>query len=299
MKKRSVFNLFLIGSLCLLLSGIARVNNLYAAGDCPPDAICRDDTPGNFQVNGPYGSKSYVLRLYPGATVYYPRTAEPPFSGLVYCPPLTGVQVMLAAWGPFFASHGIVLVTMDTYTIMDYVESRATQQSNVLNLLKKENSRSASPLYGKLDLNRIGVMGWSMGGGATWINSGKYPGLKTAMTLAGHNISVFNPVNIPYAQGMRTSIPILIMNGGLDASILGGLGQSDGVYRNATGPKIIYVLSTAGHFDWSAPAGVTLGEGVKRMALSFQKTFLDGDTRWQEYLTERPFNATKFQTDNF
>ncbi len=298
MKKRLVLKLLLIGSLCLLLTGIAGVN-LYAAGDCPSDAICRDDSPGNFDIRGPYGSKSYVLRLYPGATVYYPRTAQPPFAGLVYCPPLTGMQYMLAAWGPFFASHGIVLVTMDTMTIMDYVESRATQQSQVLNLLKRENTRAGSPLNGKLDVNRIGAMGWSMGGGATWINSGKYAGLKTAMTLAGHNMSVYVPTNIPYAQGSRTTIPLLIMNGATDLTILGGMGQSDGVYRNAKGPKIIYVVATAGHFDWMAPTGVTLGEGVKRLALAFQKTFLDGDTRWQEYLKQRPTNASKFQTANF
>src|SRR5690606_28699451 len=96
---------------------------------CPTGSICpKKVAPGTYSGNGPYGSRSYTLsRLQTrgGATVYYPANAHPPFSGLVFTPPYTGVQAMYRAWGPFFASHGIVLVTMDTRTTLDTVDQRA------------------------------------------------------------------------------------------------------------------------------------------------------------------------------
>ena len=187
-----------------------------AATTCPSGAICRnEEAPGSYSANGPYGYRSYTLsRLQTpgGATVYYPSSAKPPFAGVVFTPPYTGTQSMFAAWGPFFASHGIVMVTMDTSTTLDTVDQRASQQKTVLDVLKKENTRSGSPLYGKLSTSRIGAVGWSMGGGATWINSAEYSGLKTAMSLAGHNLSAVD-IN---SKGYGTKVPTLLFNGALD-----------------------------------------------------------------------------------
>ncbi|MEZ5506326.1 MAG: hypothetical protein R3F38_10250 [Gammaproteobacteria bacterium] len=64
---------------------------------------------------------------------------------------------MYAAWGPFFRIPGIVLVTMDSRTTLDTVDQRASQQKEVLDVLKKaENTRSSGPLRGKLDTTRLG-----------------------------------------------------------------------------------------------------------------------------------------------
>ena len=266
-------------------------------GGCPADAICRGETPGSYSANGPYGSRSYTLSRIQtpgGATVYYPANAEPPFSGLVFTPPYTGSQFMYRAWGPFFASHGIVMVTMDTRTTLDSVDQRAAQQKQVLDALKAENTRSASPLRGKLDTSRLGAVGWSMGGGATWINSAEYSGLKTAMSLAGHNLSVLY-IN---ARGSNTRVPTLIMNGALDATYLGGLGQSLGVYNNIPRgiPKVIYEVSSAGHFSWGSPTSA--GRSVAQIALAFQKTFLDGDTRWATYIRRPSSGVATWRTAN-
>lgn len=264
---------------------------------CPADAICRGESPGSYSGNGPYGYRSYTLsRLQTpgGATVYYPSNASPPFSGLVFTPPYTGTQFMYRAWGPFFASHGIVMVTMDTRTTLDSVDQRASQQKDVLDALKSENTRSGSPLRGKLDTSRLGAVGWSMGGGATWINSAEYRGLKTAMSLAGHNMSALD-IN---ARGGNTRVPILIMNGALDFTYLGGLGQSSGVYNNVPRgiPKILYEVSSAGHFDWGSPTSASRSVAV--IALAFQKTFLDGDTRWAQYIRRPSSGVATWRTAN-
>ncbi|HYH01762.1 MAG TPA: hypothetical protein VEC37_01545 [Bacillota bacterium] len=263
----------------------------------PP--IIRDETPGRYTGNGPYSYSTFQLPtgISTGrATVYYPTgsRAVAPFSGLVYCPPYSGTQSMLAAWGPFFASHGIILVTFDTRTSFDSVTSRANQQRIILDTLKEENTRSASPLYGKLATDRLGAMGWSMGGGATWINSAQYAGLKTAMTLAGHNLSALSSDS----RGRNTKCPTLIMNGALDTTYLGGLGQSSGVYNNIPAgiPKVLYEVSTAGHFSWSSPTSAN--SNVAAIALAFQKTFLDGDTRWAQYISRPLTGVATWRTAN-
>ncbi len=201
---------------------------------------------------------------------------------------------MYSAWGPFFASHGIVMVTMDTVTPMDTVDSRASQQKAMLNALKAQNNNRSSPLYNKLDTSRLGVTGWSMGGGATWINSAEYAGLKTAMSLAGHNISAldFN------ARGGNTRIPTMIFNGATDVTILGGLGQSIGVYNSIPRgvPKVIFEVARAGHFSWGAPTQAS--SHVAGLALAFQKTFLEGDLRWAQFIKRPPNNVATFRSAN-
>ncbi len=271
---------------------------LEAATTCPSGAICRNEVaPGNYSGNGPYGYRSYTLsRLQTpgGATVYYPNTAKPPFSGLVFTPPYTGTQSMFRAWGPFFASHGIVLVTMDTATTLDSVDQRASQQKRVLDALKNENTRSNSPLRGKLNTARLGAVGWSMGGGATWINSAEYSGLKTAMSLAGHNLTA---VDID-SKGYNTKVPTLLFNGALDLTYLGGLGQSIGVYNNIPRgiPKVIYEVASAGHFSWGSPTAAN--RAVAGIALAFHKTFLDGDIRWVSYIRRPSSDVAIWQTAN-
>lgn len=284
MKAKFAMNI-LAAALCL---GTAVSATQTYAADCPNGAICRDDiSPGKYSRNGPYRVDDFNLTRREtssgGATVYYPTNAEPPFSTLVFCPPFIGSQFMYDDWGPFFASHGIVLVTMDSTTILDQVVQRAGQQRDVLDVMKEENSDPRSPLYGKLDTSRMGVTGWSMGGGASWINSAKYPGLKTAMSLAGHNLTALDTD----ASGRNTRIPTILFNGTLDVTYLGGWGQTSGVYRSIPRgvPKVIYELSTVGHFAWGSPTAAS--DEVAELALAFQKTFLDGDLRWAQYI-ERP-----------
>jgi dienelactone hydrolase len=265
------------------------------AAPCCADCICRGSAPtASSSRNGSFTTANYRLptsAYAAGATVYYPTNAPAPLAGIVYCPPLTGTESMLAAWGPFFASHGIVLVTMSTTTTSDNVDSRDDQQRNALNALKAENTRSGSPLLGKLS-NRFGVMGWSMGGGATWINAAQYAGLKSAMSLAGHNATASAA-----ADGTNIKCPTLIMNGAEDTSILGGQGQSPGVYDAIADniAKVIYEVDGVGHMDWATPT--TAGNAVAEMALAFQKTFLEGDTRWAKFIVVEPSNAATWETN--
>jgi hypothetical protein len=267
------------------------------SGTCCPDGACycRGDAPTKSSAEaGPYKVANYTLARsseHGGGTVYYPMDAEPPFAGSVICPPLTGVQAMYKDWGPFLASWGIVLVTMDTKSTQDSVQSRSVQLAAMVKQFRAEKDREGSQLKGKLG-DRIGTMGWSMGGGATWIAAAKDPTLKSSISLAGHNATGGGANN---SKG--TTVPSMQLNGATDTSILGGMRQSDGVYDiiPETTPKLIYVVNGKGHFDWGGPkvAGAASGEFV----LAFQKTFLEGDTRWKQFLLSKPANASIYKTN--
>ena len=47
---------------------------------------------------------------YFGATVYYPTNATPPYASIAIAPGFTASPDSVEAWGPFYASHGIVTI---------------------------------------------------------------------------------------------------------------------------------------------------------------------------------------------
>ena len=257
-----------------------------ADGSCCDGCMCRggDPTEESVTAMGPYGSESYSQGLrngprFGGATVYYPTDAEPPFAGVIMCPGFTARQSSIRAWGPFFASHGIVLVTIDTNTTGDPVTARDDALLDALESLKAENSRMGSPLFGKLSMDRFGVSGWSMGGGGTWLAAKATPELKSAMTLAGHHST---------AGGARVAdgitVPTIMFAGATDPSTLGGGNQSQRAYAAIpdSTPKILYEMAREGHFSWGTPR--TNGGALGRYAMAFHKVFLEGDERYRQFL---------------
>ncbi len=276
MKKEKLLTRLLIAVLCLLMLS-------FAANSFADDR----EQPNNRDGRGPYSNGQYKLGTHQ-ATVYYPKNAGA-VGALVFCPPYTATQSMFAAWGPWFASHGIICVTMNTTTTMDQVDQRITQQWTVVSRLKSDPTNREGT---QLDTNRVGVMGWSMGGGATWGNAGKHPNeVKMAISLAGHNMTGI----ARETKGYGIRCPLLELNGATDFTILGGMGQSETVFRNAGGPTVLAVTALGGHFNWGSPS--MAGTGVAGLVLAFTKTYLNDDTSWKSYI-KRPFGCSTYRTKN-
>jgi dienelactone hydrolase len=259
-------------------------------GVCCTDGNCLchgpDPTEASATVDGSYTVSSYTdgfpvspAANFLAATIYHPTDAEPPLAGVVICPGWTALQSSIAGWGPFLASHGIVVMTIDTITTGDSVTQRADELWDALRVLKEENTRAGSPIEGQLSPDRYGLMGWSMGGGGTWIDAAQHPELYTAISLAGHDATAGGAT---IAAG--TTVPSMQFAGALDNAILGG-GQSQPVYEiiPETTPKILYEIASADHFAFGTPL-VTAGGALGRYGLSFQKVFLEGDERYRQFL---------------
>lgn len=263
------------------------------------DAIIRGDAPTDTTgtTGGPFKVSMYTSGFadQPGflaATIYYPADAEPPFSYVVFCPGFVSYQTSIQDWGPFLASHGIVIMTIDTNSSSDSVTVRQTALSDALTSLQLENERSDSPLKGKLHKSRYGLMGWSMGGGASLLNSAMHPEFKSVVTVAEH-LATSPGVDAP----LKTlTVPALMFAGTADTAIL-GLNMSQPAYEAIpdSTTKMIYEVQDADHFFFNTPSA--LQGVVGKYALAWQKVFLEGDTRYQPLLLVKGPMASDFRTN--
>jgi dienelactone hydrolase len=228
---------------------------------------------------------------YGGATIFYPTDAEAPFGMIVFCPGFLGTQASDAKWGPFFASHGIVFMNIDTNAPSDSVLARQKAEMDALESLKAEQTREGSPLKGKLDLNRVSLMGWSMGSGGALLNGKKHPEIKAIVGLTNHSATAGG------AEPTRgLTVPTLLLAGTGDTATL-GLAMSQPVYEVIpdTTPKLLYEVVGATHFDFNDPA--FLDGAPARFALSWEKVYLEGDTRYQQFLLDKGPKASDFRTN--
>ena len=212
------------------------------------------------------------------STVHYPTASsdecKPPWGGVAVVPGFVSPESSIREWGPFLASHGIVTVTIGVPG-GDQPGQRATKLMGTLESLKKENTRSGSPLMGKLDLTRLGVSGWSMGGGGTLISAAANPTLKAAVSFAAWGPS-----------GARNNkVPVLMFEA--TADILAA-GMSDGYFRDtpATTPKMLFEVQGSSHNVANSPKNHSNIIGA--YGLSWWKVYLEGDERYKQFLT-RPF----------
>jgi hypothetical protein len=132
-----------------------------------------------------------------------------------------------------------------------------------------------------------------MGGGGTWIASGQHPELKSAVTLAGHNITATGWD----ASARVSTVPTIMLNGATDTSILGGMNQTQNAYNTipASTPKMMYIMNGEGHFSWGGPT--TKGNASGRYVMAWEKTFLEGDERYRRFLLVRGPDAAVFETN--
>jgi dienelactone hydrolase len=238
--------------------------------------LCHGEPPSELSTRpGPF--KTAQLRLAIG-TATYPTDAEPPFAGVALCGGFTNTGPEMADWAPYYASYGIVTV-ITTTDGADTPDIRATKLLAAIEALKAENTKSGSPLMGKLS-GRFGTSGYSMGGGGTTIASGDKPDLKTSVGLAAWG-----------GSGTGVKVPTLLLCGASDTTAPCSMAQ--GVYRGIADPtpKMMISIPGATHFSWFGPTGA--GSGVSgEYALAFQKVYLEGDTRWKKLLLAKPASGT-------
>ncbi|MET0390572.1 MAG: hypothetical protein ABW321_31660 [Polyangiales bacterium] len=262
-------------------------------------AIIRGDAPTDSTGTGlgPFKVSMYTDGFedkagFRAGTVYYPEDAEPPFAHVVFCPGFVSYQTSIEDWGPFLASYGIVIMTIDTNSSSDSVGIRKTALEDALASLQAENDRSDSPLKGKLALDRAGLMGWSMGGGASLLSSAMNPRYKSVVTVAEH-LATSPGASAPLD---KLTVPALMFAGTADTAIL-GLGMSQPAYDTIpeSTSKLIYEVQGADHFFFNTPKA--LDGVVGKYGLAWQKVFLEGDERYKTILSAEGPMASDFRTN--
>jgi len=128
-------------------------------------------------VGREFSEQVYEVRIYDPqpeiaelseATIFYPLTLSfaPPYGAVVLVPGYRGTQENYDWWGPALASLGLAVMVIDTNQPDDAFEARKQAHIAAVDFLIAENAKDDSPIKGRIDTNKIAIMGHSLGGGA-------------------------------------------------------------------------------------------------------------------------------------
>jgi hypothetical protein len=264
-------------------AGTAGGAGMMGAGMCCADGNCLchgPDPTGLTSDDGPYNTDSYSISGV--GCVYYPTDAEPPFAAVAISDGFLGSggcgSFQTGAWGPLYASHGIVAMIVVTGS-SDQPSARGNALAEGIAAFKAENMDASSPLSGKLS-GRYGTSGFSMGGGGTTYAAQDDPTLLTNVA-----IMPWGPVD----SGI--TVPTLVICGQSDGTAscsTHGTPAYNGIADSV--PKMRVVVS-GGHNGQPSAGGGESGE----FGLAFQKVFLEGDERWRPHLVGGGAEDTNIQ----
>ena len=212
---------------------------------------------------------------YFGATVYYPTNATPPYASIAIVPGFTASPDSVEAWGPFYASHGIVTIIIGTNSIFDFPETRAEALLDALETLREENTRNASPLLGAIDEDKFAVSGHSMGGG----------GAQRAAVLDNSIKGVVALCPWLPSPDLDHSSPVVIFSGQDDTVAPPGV-HANIHYDNTPNStnKLLFEIENGNHGVANTPEGGN--SSVGKIALSWFKLYVDQNDCYCSLLTE-------------
>jgi predicted dienelactone hydrolase len=206
-----------------------------------------------------------------GGTIYYPTTTSAgTFGAVAISPGYTGRQSSISWLGPRLASQGFVVITIDTNSIYDQPDSRATQLLAALDYLTQR-----STVRTRIDATRLGVMGHSMGGGGSLRAAAQRPALQAAIPLTGwHTDKTWGEVQVP-----------TLVVGADNDSVAPVSSHSEPFYTSLPGTldKAYLELRNANHF-----APNSSNTTIAKYSISWLKRFIDNDTRYEQFLCPAP-----------
>jgi dienelactone hydrolase len=264
-------------------------DNPYQRGPAPTTTSL-DATTGPFSVASSVVS-STAANGYGGGTIYYPtNTTEGPFAAIAVVPGYLSPQSSIQQWGPRLASWGFVAITIATNSTSDQPASRATQLVAALDQVVSYSNSTTHVIRGKVDSTRLGVAGWSMGGGGTLIALDRNPTkLKAGMGFAPWNSSTnFSGVNQP-------ALLFACENDGTAPVSSHALPFYNSM--PSTNDKAFAEVNGGGHSCANDPRNNSGRLG--RYGVSWMKRFLDNDTRFGDYLCGAPHNSIITGTTTF
>jgi predicted dienelactone hydrolase len=258
-------------------------------------------------MKGPYTVTSYASGIpteadYVNPNIYYTTGAPTPMPGVVIAPGFTETQTSatcpLTQWANFLGSYGFVVMLIDTATngVANTGTPQPPDRAKALMEAEKnlilENTRTGSPLLGKIDTSRMALMGHSMGGGGTLIaanaNGSAHPELKAAIGLCP-----WNSASNPYTTDV---VPSLMFDGTADGLVsVGPGGMATGEYASIpTSTAKMYSEFTGGtHYVACTPQGTAATDVVvARQGLSWLEVHVMGDSRYAQFLAMAPTNST-------
>jgi predicted dienelactone hydrolase len=230
-----------------------------------------DPTATSIAANGPFAVSTQTVRGtgFGGGTVYSPNTAGT-YGLVAFCPGFTATQSSIAVMGRRLATHGFVVVTINTNSTLDQPASRATQLLAALNAVATLDS---GPVAGKVDSSRRAVTGHSMGGGGTLLALRQSTALRAGVGLTPWSSAVRN------FSAIRS--PAAIVGGSSDT--IAPVGSHSITFYNSINQaeKLLAVIRGASHFF---PQDNPANQPASKYQIAWMKRWVDGDTRYSQFL---------------
>ncbi|MGW4499975.1 alpha/beta hydrolase family protein [Micromonospora sp. NPDC004336] len=250
-------------------SAASAADNPYERGPDPTVALLEAS-------RGPFATSSQSVSSlsvtgFGGGVIYYPTsTSEGTFGAVAISPGYTASWSSIDWLGPRIASHGFVVIGIETNTRLDQPDSRGRQLLAALDYLVERSS-----VRGRIDPTRLAVSGHSMGGGGSLEAAVARPSLQAAVPLAPWNLD---------KSWSDVRVPTLIIGGESD-SIAPVSSHSEPFYTSipAASEKAYLELNGASHFFPQ-----TVNTPTARQAVAWLKRFVDDDTRYEQFLCPGP-----------
>lgn len=271
----------------------------------------RGPAPTDESIEAPVGPFEYATIIVPssvsgfgGGTIWYPTTdehGEPfapdvQFGGVAVVPGYVSAESSIAWYGPKLASNGFVVITIATSSIFNFPTSRGEQLLAALDHLT-----GASDVAHLVDEDRLGVMGWSMGGGGALHAADIRPELRAAVPLAAwHDTKDWSTVTVPtmlvscendstapnssHSIPFYESLPDLVWEDRHDSHE-----ELDGT--PLFGTRAYVEVAGGGHNCVTSDASDAQKVTVSRSVLPWLKLKLDGDTRYEPWVCPAPVAA--------
>ncbi|MGD9483486.1 alpha/beta hydrolase [Streptomyces sp. TRM70308] len=259
----------LAGALALTPSQALADDNPYERGPDPTEASVEAPR-GSYAVDE-FDVSRWLVSGFGGGTVFHPtETRDGTFGAVAISPGFTASKETMEWLGPWIASRGFVVIVIDTNSVYDQPASRGDQLLAALDYLT-----GRSPVRDRIDPDRLGVAGHSMGGGGSLEAAKDRPSLKAAVPLTPWNLDKTWPE-------VRT--PTMVI-GAENDSVAPVASHAEPFYENLPRSldRAYLELNSASHF---APnrADRTIG----KYTVSWLKRFIDDDTRYERFLCPLP-----------
>ncbi|SCG74774.1 poly(ethylene terephthalate) hydrolase family protein [Micromonospora rifamycinica] len=222
-------------------------------------------------VNGPFANTSVAVPTgygFNGGRIYYPTdTSQGTFGAIAISPGYTALFSVELAWmGPWLASHGFVVIGIETNSRNDFDTARGTQLLAALDYLTQQ-----SPVRDRVDPNRLAVSGHSMGGGGALSAAIRRSSLKAVVGIAPYS---------PSSNLANDRVPTMVFAGQADTVVTPS--YATGLYNSLPATTESAYLEVAG-----ADHGFMVGRSnpvLIRTMLPFLKMFVDNDARYSQFL---------------
>jgi predicted dienelactone hydrolase len=263
-----------VTALALVTGSVATATGAQAASPYErgpnPTTAALDATRGPFATSSQNVS-SLSVTGFGGGVIYYPTTtSEGTFGAVAISPGYTASWSSISWLGPRIASHGFVVIGIETNTRYDQPAQRGAQLLAALDYLTERSS-----VRTRIDPDRLAVAGHSMGGGGSLEAARSRPALQAAVPLAPWNLT---------KSWSTLRVPTMII-GGENDSVAPVSSHSIPFYTSipATSEKAYLELNSASHFF---PQTVNTLTG--RLSVAWLKRFVDDDTRYDQFLCPGP-----------